>query len=253
MSPRKVRSGAVGLFTALAFVVAGAVPLSAQATGTVRGQVTDASTQRPLAGAQISLVGTQRGGLANSSGQYLILNVPVGTYTVQAEIIGFGQQTMDVTVSAGEVAVANFALSQQAIDLEELVVTGTAGRTQKRAIGNSVASVRTDQITEVAPINDVTELLTARAPGLTLMTNGGEAGAGAKIRIRGAGSLNAGLEPVVYVDGVRIESALSGVSGSSNGTVQSSSPLDAINPEDIESLEVIKGRRRCTGRMPRGV
>ena len=246
MSPRKVRSGAVGLLTALAFVVAGAAPLSAQATGTVRGQVTDASTQRPLAGAQISLVGTQRGGLANSSGQYLILNVPVGTYTVQAEIIGFGHQMMDVTVTAGQVAVANFTLTQQAIDLEELVVTGTAGRTQKRAIGNSVASVRTDQLTEMAPINDVTELLTARSPGLTLMQNGGEAGAGAKIRIRGAGSLNAGLDPVIYVDGVRIESALSGVSGSSNGTVQSSSPLDAINPEDIESLEVIKGPAAAT-------
>lgn len=129
MSPRKVRSGAVGLLTALAFIVAGAAPLSAQATGTIRGQVTDAATQRPLNGAQISLVATQRGGLANSSGQYLILNVPVGTYTVRAEIIGFGPQEVDVTVAAGQVAVANFALAQQAIDLEELVVTGTAGRT----------------------------------------------------------------------------------------------------------------------------
>ena len=112
MSPRKVRSWALGLLPALAFVLAGAVPLSAQASGTIRGQITDAATQRPLNGAQVSLVGTQRGGLANSSGQYLILNVPVGTYTVRAEIIGFGAQEMDVTVSANEVAVANFALTQ---------------------------------------------------------------------------------------------------------------------------------------------
>jgi hypothetical protein len=135
------------LFTVLALVLVGAVPLAAQATGTIRGQVMDAATQRPLAGAQISLVGTQRGGLVNSSGQYLILSVPVGTYTVRAETIGFGAQEMDVTVSAQEVALANFALSQQAIDLEELVVTGTAGRTQKRAIGNSVSSVKTETIT----------------------------------------------------------------------------------------------------------
>jgi len=246
MSPKRVRSGAVGLLTALAFVLAGAVPLAAQATGTVRGQVTDAATQRPLSGTQISLVGTQRGGLANSSGQYLILNVPVGTYTVRAEIIGFGFQEMDVTVSAGEVAVANFALSQQAINLEELVVTGTAGRTQKRAIGNSVATVNTAAITEIAPIQDVTELLTARAPGLTLMANGGEAGAGSKIRIRGAGSLNAGLDPVIYVDGVRIESALQGNFDSGWGGSQASSPLDAINPDDIESIEVIKGPAAAT-------
>jgi TonB-dependent SusC/RagA subfamily outer membrane receptor len=170
----------------------------------------------------------------------------VGTYTVRAEIIGFGAQDMEVTVSAGQVAVANFGLSQQAIDLEELVVTGTAGRTQKRAIGNSVTSVKTESITELAPINDVTELLTARAPGLTLMSNGGTAGGGSRIRIRGAGSLNAGLEPVVFVDGVRIESSLSGTFGSSNGTVQANSPLDAINPDDIESIEVIKGPAAAT-------
>jgi len=246
MVPTRVRTTAVGMLTALAFVLAGAVPLAAQATGTIRGQVTDAATQRPLAGAQISLLGTQRGGLANSSGQYLILNVPVGTYTVRAEIIGFGSQQMDVTVSAAEVAVANFALSQQAIDLEELVVTGTAQRTQKRAIGNSVTSVKTEALTEVAPIQDVTELLTARAPGLTLMGNGGEAGAGSKIRIRGAGSLNATLEPVVYVDGIRIESELQGNQDSSWGGSQASSPLDAINPDDIESIEVIKGPAAAT-------
>ena len=246
MSPRKVRNGAVGLLTALAFVLAGAAPIAAQATGTVRGQVTDAATQRPLAGSQISLVDTRWGALANSSGQYLILNVPAGTYTVRAEIIGFGAQEMEVTVSAGQVGVANFALSQQAINLEELVVTGTAGRTQKRAIGNSVTSIKTEGLTDMAPINDVTELLTARAPGLTLMSNGGEAGGGARIRIRGAGSLNAGLDPVVFVDGVRIESSLSGAFGSSNGTVQPTSPLDAINPDDIESIEVIKGPAAAT-------
>ena len=246
MVPTRVRIGALGLLAALAMVLAAAVPLAAQATGTVRGQVTDAATQRPLGGAQISLVGTQRGGLANSSGQFLILNVPVGTYTVRAEIIGFAAQETEVTVTAGQVAVANFALSQQAIDLEELVVTGTAGRTQKRAIGNSVTSVKTESLTEVAPINDVNELLTARAPGLTLMGNGGEAGSGTRIRIRGAGSLNAGLDPVIYVDGVRIESSLQGNFDSDGGSSQAQSPLDAINPDDIESIEVIKGPAAAT-------
>jgi len=226
--------------------LSGATPLRAQVTGMIRGQVTDAVTQRPLGGAAVSLVGTQRGALANAAGQYLILNVPVGTYTARAEIIGFAPQSAEITVSPGEVTVVDFGLSQQAIDLEELVVTGTIGRTQKRAIGNSVTSVQTETLTEVAPINDVTELLTARAPGLTLMANGGEAGAGAKIRIRGAGSLNANLEPVIYVDGVRIESSLQGTFDSSWGGSQAISPLDAINPEDIESIEVIKGPAAAT-------
>jgi TonB-linked SusC/RagA family outer membrane protein len=246
VSPTRVRRGVVGLLTALAFVWVGFLPLSAQATGSIRGQVTDLATERPLSGVQISLVGTQRGALANSSGQFLILNVPVGTYTARADIIGFAAQEMDVTVSVGRVGVANFVLSQQAIDLEELVVTGTAGRTEKRAIGNSVTSVKTEGITDIALIYDVTELLTARAPGLTLMSNGGEVGAGSKIRIRGAGSLNAGLDPVIYVDGVRIESSLQGNFDSGWGGSQATSPLDAINPNDVEAIEVIKGPAAAT-------
>jgi TonB-linked SusC/RagA family outer membrane protein len=246
MVPTLVRKKATSLISALVFFLVGAGPLAAQATGTIQGQVTDGTTQRPLSGAQISLVGTQRGGLANSRGQYLILNVPVGTYTVRAEILGFGVQEMVVTVSVGQVTVGDFALSQQAIDLEELVVTGTAGRTQKRAIGNSVTSIRAEAITDFAPVNDMTELLTARAPGLTLMANGGEAGAGSRIRIRGAGSINAGLEPVIFVDGVRIESSLQGTFDSDWGGSQAISPLDAINPDDVESIEVIKGPAAAT-------
>lgn len=242
----RLRQGVWCVLGALALFLSGTVPLAAQATGSIRGQVTDAATQRPLAGAQISLVGTQRGGLANSAGQYLILNVPAGTYTVQAEIIGYGTQSLQVTVAPGQVAVADFALSQQAINLEELVVTGTAGRTQKRAVGNSVTSVRTAQITEVAPIQSVKELLMARAPGLTIMSTGGEAGAAQRIRIRGISSITAGNDPVVYVDGVRIESANFGNYGASGGTVQSTSPLSSINPNDIESIEIIKGPAAST-------
>ena len=246
MDVRRVRRNAVGVLAALALLVASTLPLAAQATGTVRGTVTDAVTMRPVAGAQISLLGTTRGALVNPNGQYLILNVPVGTYTVQAEIIGFGIQTADVTVAADQVAVADFALTQQAISMDELVVTGTAGRTQQRSVGNSVTRVRTAQITEVAPIQNVKELLMARAPGLSLLQHGGEAGAGARIRIRGASSITAGNDPVVYVDGVRIESGAFGNYGASGGTVQSTSPLSAINPNDIESIEVIKGPAAST-------
>jgi TonB-dependent starch-binding outer membrane protein SusC len=246
MGVARVRNITVGAVVALALMVASALPLAAQATGTIRGTVTDAVTMRPVAGAQISLVGTTRGALANPSGQYIILNVPVGAYTVQAEIIGFGVQTLDVTVAADQVAVADFTLSQQAISLDELVVTGTAGRTQQRAVGNSVTRVRTAQITEVAPIQNVKELLMARAPGLTLMSTGGEAGAGQRIRIRGASSITAGNDPVVYVDGVRIESGYFNNSGASGGTVQSTSTLSSINPNDIESIEVIKGPAAST-------
>jgi len=246
MGVSRVWRTASGALALLALFLASTFPLAAQATGTIRGTVTDAATLRPVAGAQVSLLGTTRGGLANATGQYILLNVPVGTYTVQAEIIGYGTRTLDVTVAAEQVVVADFALSQQAISLDEVVVTGTAGRTERRAVGNTVTRIRTDVLTEVAPIQNMKELLMARAPGVTLLSTGGEAGAGQRIRIRGASSITAGNDPVVYVDGVRIESGAQGWAYAAGNTAQATSALSSINPNDIESIEIIKGPAAAT-------
>lgn len=237
------------ILAALALVTAAAVspdPVSAQATGSIRGQVTDAVTARPLAGAQVFVPGTQRGSITNASGQFLILNVPVGAQTVRVENLGFAGKDAPVTVTAGEAAVVNFELSPSAIGLDEIVVTGTAGEQTKRSVGNTVSQINAAAITDVAPISDPQELLQARTPGLTIMSNSGIAGTGSKIRIRGASSLEAGNEPVVYVDGVRITSGVLGGFGTSNSTAQHTSALEAINPDDIESIEVIKGPAAAT-------
>lgn len=123
-----------------------AAPADAQtATGTVRGQVTDAVTQRPLVNAQISIPGTGRGALANSGGQFLILNVPAGAQTLRVELVGYAMQEVQVNVVAGEVAQVTVGMTQAALELDAIVVTGTPGQTQRRAIGNSVASFEADR------------------------------------------------------------------------------------------------------------
>lgn len=223
-----------------------AIPVAAQATGTVGGRVVEAGTLRPLSGVQVSVAGTSRGALTNASGEYLIVNVPTGTQRVRAQMIGYTAAEQAVTVTGEGVARAEFELSQSAISLDEVVVTGTAGATQRRAVGNAVTTVKAEQVTEAAPIANVQELLTARSPGLTLLSSSGQAGASSRIRIRGAGSLSGRLEPVVFVDGVRVHSGTAGGYGVSGGTVQGTSPLDAINPNDIESVEVIKGPAAAT-------
>lgn len=239
-----VRAALYGALS-VALIVGLAGAAEAQQLSTVRGSVTDAVTSRPLPNAQVSVVGTGRGGLANSGGQFLILNVPTGTHTVRVELIGYGSAEQQITVTSGAPAQVDFRLSQQALALDAIVVTGTAGETQRRAIGNSVTSLDAASVTEVVPVPSLQEMLQGRAPGLTLLSNGGGAGDGSQIRLRGAGSLEGRFEPVVYVDGVRIES--DGAQGGMCGSVtHCTSALDFLNPNDIESIEIIKGPAAST-------
>jgi TonB-dependent starch-binding outer membrane protein SusC len=221
-------------------------PLSAQSTGAIRGQVIETATQHPLSGVQVFLQGTTRGTVSDARGNFLIPAVPAGTYNVQVQMIGYSRAEQQVTVTAEQTAQVSFQLSQAAIELDALVVTGTPGATQKRTLGNSMSNINAAQIADAAPITTVAQMLTGRTPGLTVMPSTGVVGAAASIRIRGTASLSGGNDPVFYVDGVRVRGGSQGGFGTSNHTVRETSPLDAINPDDIESIEVIKGPAAAT-------
>lgn len=239
--PRRA-AGALAL-AALALALPSAIEAQ---TGSIRGQVVDAITLRAIGGAQVEIVDTRRGGLTNTSGQYLLLNVPVGEHELRVQFIGFATVTQSVTVVSGETAVVDFELAQAALQLDQIVVTGTAQETQARSVGNTVSTIDAADIVDIAPISTVQELLTARTPGLTLMKNSGQAGSSSKLRIRGAGSLAAGLQPVVYVDGIRMKSGTQGGQDVGWGGAQGTDALDFLNPQDIESVETIKGPAAST-------
>jgi TonB-dependent SusC/RagA subfamily outer membrane receptor len=226
---------------AAALLLGAAAPLFAQA-GTISGRVTDAASQRPLAGAQVQVTGATRSAVTNADGDYT-LTVGPGSVTVRASTLGYSSQSRTVTVAAGQATTANFALQTSAISLNELVVTGTPGATEKRELGNSVTTVHAADITDKAPVTNVTQLLAARAPGLTIMQPSGSLGTAAAIRIRGLGSVQAGNAPIFYIDGVRM---FGGNQGGFGVGGQTASNLDAINPNDIESIEVIKGPAAAT-------
>ncbi len=242
-----------GLLAAVALWALVPSPALGQATGTIAGTVTNAETLQPISGAQISVPGTGRGALTNAQGRFIVLNVPVGEHTVRVEMIGYAPQTSAVSLAAGETATLDFALATQAVALDEVVVTGTAGPMAQRAIGTAVTKVNAEEIIEQVTNTSVQELLQARSPGLTYMANGGTVGAGGSLRIRGTSSLTAGNEPVIYIDGVRVYSGVSGnwsntwsASGISTLGGQHAIALDQINPEDIETIEVIKGPAAAT-------
>jgi TonB-dependent SusC/RagA subfamily outer membrane receptor len=232
----------VGFGLVLAVVLFPFHEVSAQSTGTVTGVVTNAVSGETIAGVQISIPGTPLGTLANNVGRFVMINVPAGPQRVRAEFIGFAPQTQDIAVPSGGNAIVSFELRSEAIALEGVVVTGTAGQARRREIGNSVAQINSAQIAN-APIVEAADMLMGRAPGVTVQLNSGMVGVGSSVRLRGNNSVSQGNNPLIYVDGIRIRSEGSQYQ---DETGHSSTPLSDINPDDIERIEVIKGAAAST-------
>ncbi len=244
----RARSGLAGAL-ALALLAFLSAPGAAQNTGTVTGAVTDASTGAAMSAVQVYLVGTGLGALSAGNGRFIILNVPAGTYQVRAERIGYQADDQSVTVAAGQTATADFGMRAQALGLDEIVVTGTAGAKRRREIGNTVAQIDLSEVAE--PVQSVDALLQGRVTGATILQSSGMAGGGAMIRLRGNVSVAMSNQPILYVDGVRVRSdgfaknvPPVGYSGRSSNDI--ASPLNSINPADIERIEVIKGSAATT-------
>ncbi len=237
--------------TAFALLLGCAAQSSAQTVGTIRGRVVEAGTQRPLAGAQITALGTGRGALSNARGEYTITNTPSGRQRVLAVVLGFRDTEQTVEVAAGQASTADFALVPMAISLNEIVVTGTAGAVSKRTLGNAVTKLDVAELTQNAVVSNVAEILQSRAPGVQFLVNSGVPGTAGEIRIRGAGSLAVSNVPVVYVDGIRYNTGSYGQftpsgAGATSFRGQTTSALDGIDPNDIESIEVLKGPAAAT-------
>ncbi|MDE2864023.1 MAG: SusC/RagA family TonB-linked outer membrane protein [Gemmatimonadota bacterium] len=218
-------------------------PVLAQ-TGTVTGTVQDASG-RPLAGAQVSIEGTTIGGLSSDAGRYLLNNVPVGNHDITVVMLGYTGMTESVSVQAGETAVRDFVLQLTALSMDEIVVTAT-GEQRRREIGNAIAKIETSVLTEVAPVTSFQELLQGRASGVSVIPSDGTVGTGARIRIRGISSATLSPDPLVYVDGIRVNSGSPALGGDQYIGGGEPSFFNDLNPEEIESIEIVKGPSAAT-------
>jgi len=250
MFPREVRTT---LMTVAA--LACLVPIRSvigQQSGTVRGRVTEAGSQRPVSDVQMTVVGTSFGALTGQNGEYTIANVPAGPRSIRARRLGFNPLDKPVTVTAGSAAPLDFALTQSATQLEQLIVTGTAGAAERKTIGNSVTQLDVADITQKQAVLNVSEVLQSKTPGVTILPGSGAPGTAGEIRIRGSASIS-GYRPVVFIDGIRYSiddlGSFAATGGGTLGLAQSTqvtSALNFLNPNDIESIEVIKGPAAAT-------
>jgi TonB-linked SusC/RagA family outer membrane protein len=233
----------LGTLTALLLLAAPAV--SAQ-TGSIAGRVVDSQTGQAVPAAQVFIADLDLGVLSQQNGSYLLANVPAGARTVTVQRIGYAQATQNVTVAAGQTAVLDFRITEEALSLDEIVVTGTAGGSARRALGNSVEVASVADLTDQAPITNLQSVLAGRTPGMRFGRTDGQVGGGAPITIRGVTSTTLGSQPLIFVDGVRVnnDATVGPRSGGSAGG--NASALNDINPDDIESIEIIKGPSAAT-------
>jgi TonB-linked SusC/RagA family outer membrane protein len=233
MSLRRAILSAVA--SALLIVV---LPLAAHAQqGTIRGTVTAEAGGEPLAGARISIIGSNRFAQSAADGTYELTEVRAGQVQLRVAIIGYQSQAATLSVTAGQTATLDFTLPAAVFTLDAVVVTAV-GEQSQREVANAIAAVDASKIQEAAPQSTIGELLQGKAPGVTIRQSSGTTGVGQSIKIRGNSSLNLGNTPLIYVDGARIDN--DDITGPGIGG-QSATRLNDINPEDIERIEVVKG------------
>lgn len=230
-----VRHGALALALSLIPAV-----LFAQGVGTVRGRVTDAAANRGIADVQVTVSGTRLGVMTGQDGAYVLTSVPAGTRTISARRLGYQLATQTVTVPAAGNVTVDFAMNQSALNLSEVVVTGSGTPTEKRKIGTSVASIDSTVIGR-APAITVDQALQGKTAGAQITQNsGGPGGGGVSVRLRGVNSFISGSDPLYIVDGVIVDNGsaqLADLGGRSNPQNR----LADLNPADVDHIEVIRG------------
>lgn len=221
--------------------VALAAPASAQGTGTITGKVTDSTTQQGLSSVTVAVVGTRLGAITREDGTYSIAAIPAGTQRIRVVRIGYQAKEQDVTITSGGTTTLNVALNTVATQLNQVVVVGY-GEQRREAVTGSVAQVDADQA-NVGVIANPTQLVQGRVAGVNITTNNGEPGGGVQIRVRGGTSISASNEPLYVIDGVPLQNESQSAGAYGIGGVNAAlprNPLNSINPNDIESITVLK-------------
>ncbi|HEY4303857.1 MAG TPA: SusC/RagA family TonB-linked outer membrane protein [Gemmatimonadaceae bacterium] len=210
-----------------------------QPRATISGRVAEGGTQTPLSDASVVIVGTQRGARTDARGQYRIGDLAPGAYTLRVTRLGYSAATRALSITGTEAATADFTLQSAAVQIDEVLVTATGATERKRENGNDVGIIKPGDKVDLAATPTLTQALQGQEAGLTITSGSGTAGASSRIRIRGANSISLSNDPLIIVDGVRVDNNTSGSASLVGGQVISR--FDDINPEEVESIEVLKG------------
>jgi TonB-dependent SusC/RagA subfamily outer membrane receptor len=217
-------------------------PAAAQ-SATVSGTVTDSSTRQPVADALVRVEGTDLATHTDVRGRFALTGITGPTATLSVARLGYRPMTVSVTAGQQDVAIV---LGVRALKLDAVVVTGQAGDTRKRALGNVVGEVDMPTAQLLTPSAGVQEALSTEVPGLQIQRASGQLGTGAVTRIRGVSSLSLASEPIIFIDGVRADNTSGSQSVAFNGGGDRPSRINDLDPDDIESIQVLKGPSAAT-------
>lgn len=232
----------MGLFTVLLFA-----SQLVNAQYTVSGEITDATTGEILIGVTVFDAASERGTSSTIDGTYTV-ELPAGTTSLRFSSIGYITQNIDVSGSDGEEVTLNVQLRPDVANLEELVVTGLASSVKRSNLANAITKVDAEDLVERTQPQTLDGAFKGKIPGVSIRSQSGAPGGGINVQMRGVSTLGAGSsQPLYVIDGVYVNNdAISNsryLTTGANSTQEDNSAnrLADINPEDIQSIEVLKG------------
>ncbi|MEX0648737.1 MAG: SusC/RagA family TonB-linked outer membrane protein [Balneolaceae bacterium] len=211
----------------------------ALAQGVVSGTVTDADSDETLIGVNVLINELELGMPTDADGQFEFSNVPAGEYQLEARYVGFNTVERSITVEDGQETVVDIEMTVSTAELDELVVTSFGLEQERKALGYSVQEISSENLT-IGNQSNVVSALGGKVSGVQVTNTGGSPGSSSRIVIRGINSLDPGADnqPLFVVDGVPIDNSTI----ESTGTPRNMSNRAAdLNPNDIESVNVLKG------------
>lgn len=216
-------------------------PKAPAPTGMISGRVIDSAGRQAIAGALVGISGTTRRVLTDDRGHYLLSGLEPGVRTVYVRRLGFKSQSVTLTLREAQDTTVNFVLFGAPSMLSDVVTTGS-GERERLTVGNSIASIKADSIVANNSILNLSDLLANRAPGLEVVSGTGSVGSPSRIRIRGINSINSSNDPIIIIDGMRMATNYTTcLNASLAGCASLPSRIDDIDPNIIESIEVMKG------------
>ncbi|REL38529.1 SusC/RagA family TonB-linked outer membrane protein [Rhodohalobacter sp. SW132] len=214
---------------------------------TVSGTISDAATGEALTGITVFHAATNTGTSSGIDGEYT-LQVPSGTVTLRFSSIGFLTRNIDVTGSDGDSITLDVELQSDVANLDELVVTGLASTVRRSNLANSVSSISAERLTGNSDPQTLDRALQGKIPGVQINSYSGAPGGGFNVQLRGVSTLGAGAsQPLYIIDGVYVNNNVLTTGRSTvsqaGGTTQdgAANRLADLNPDDIESVEILKG------------
>jgi TonB-linked SusC/RagA family outer membrane protein len=231
------RHGTFVLSVIAVLVASIALPHAAAAqVGAIRGTVTDSATGRGIGAAQVIVPGTTRGTVTDEQGRYTLSGLPAGSTPVTIQRIGFAAAPRRVAIVAGETTTLDVVLRAVATTLSEVVTIGY-GTTSRANVTSAIATVDSTSLKNI-PVAAIDNALQGKVAGVQVIQNSGEPGGGVSLRVRGPASLNAGNQPLYVVDGIPVLQDNFEQLTSTSG--QRQNPISALNPDDVERIDVLK-------------